>query len=88
MRIVLCQEWEKCGGGEDGKSDGYTLHCSYKDYQIFIKHYWQKIASYTTEVYSIPSGKPYECAVYVTVYIEIKQMKYGKWFRGALPKKY
>ncbi len=88
MRFLICQPWEKCGGDEDGKSDGYTLHCSQEDYKTFMKHYWQKLASYTTETYSIPLEKPYTCAMYVTVYIEVKKMKHGKWFRDASPKKY
>jgi hypothetical protein len=82
---VLCQKWEESERGWGTRPDGYSLHLTDADREVFIARYWADMPKYVPDEYSRPSGTAYLCFVDDNTYEEVTANIYGTRFFGSPP---
>lgn len=79
---ILVQRWEESERGWGTRPDGYSIHLSKKDLDIFINEYWEKMPNQVPDVYSRPYGEPFwkiVCDEKVDLFITEITGKPGIW---------
>lgn len=75
--LVWCQKWEESERGWGTRPDGYSLHLTFQDAEIYIREYWDSMPDAVPDEYSRPDGNIYPCLVDKNVCEEIKDSKNG-----------
>ncbi len=55
--IVYLQDWVESERGGDQRPDGYSVHLSEEERNLFVTHYWDDMPNETPHEYSRPSGR-------------------------------
>jgi hypothetical protein len=63
MATAWVQAWEESERGWGVHKDGYSLHASKADIQKFINDYWDAQPDAVPDVYSRPTGIPFQSAI-------------------------
>jgi hypothetical protein len=79
---IIYVNWEESERGWGSRPDGCSLHLTEKDYQKYVKKYWDKMPKEAPDEYSRPVGEPTPALVTASLYEQIKDAKrrYGLRF--------
>jgi len=77
MKSVVKQEWIESERGWGQRPDGYSLHLSKSDLEMFVKEYWDSMPDEIPDCYSRPSGSAYLIDVGDEVYKKIEKSDCG-----------
>lgn len=82
MPTVVCQYWEESERGWGVRPEGFSLHLSMKDRDVFVnKHNESLPKDHVPDEYTRISGDPKPLDVPASVAKKIK--KPGSWFSGT-----
>lgn len=53
---LVRMDWDESEAGWGVRPDGYSLHISEEDYNVYLKEYWKRMPKNTPHEYSRPGG--------------------------------
>ncbi len=77
MPQVVVQKWLESESNWGTSPDGYSIHLTEADLEVYIRDYWSKMPNEVQDVYSRPDGKPYMADVDETTFAMVKASKSG-----------
>ena len=62
-RVVVRQSWEESERGWGVRPDGYSLHLTQSDRNVFVRAYWDSMPEEVPDEYERPTGETFPVEV-------------------------
>ena len=62
-RVVVRQNWEESERGWGVRPDGYSLHLTQSDRNVFVRAYWDSMPGEVPDEYERPTGETFPIEV-------------------------